>query len=109
MEDNKTYKKPTYKCGICGAIHFSVQERMNCEMTCLKKQEEEAKKAAAAKKKAEQEARYKEVTEALDKAYDLVKKYIKDYKTYTYNGKISELEAANMDFFPIKLWHHFWH
>lgn len=98
-----------YKCEICGKTYTTIEERSSCERTCLKRQAEEAKRAAAAQKKAEQEARHKEVTEALDKAYDLMKKYIKDYKTYTYNGKISELEAANMDFFPIKLWHHFWH
>lgn len=100
---------PTYKCAICNQTYSTIEERSACERACLKHQAEEAKRAAAAQKKAEQEARYKEVTEALDKAYDLMKKYIEDYKTYTYNGKISELEAANMDFFPIKLWHHFWH
>ena len=43
MEDNKMYVKPQYKCGICGQTYDSVQERMNCEMTCIKKQQEEEK------------------------------------------------------------------
>ena len=39
--ENKAYAKPQYKCGICGEIYDSVQERSNCEMMCVKKQQEE--------------------------------------------------------------------
>lgn len=108
MEENKIYNKPMYKCAICGEIYNSVQERMNCEMTCWKKQEEEAKKAAEAKKNAEKDARFEEASKALDNAFALVNKCVEDYGTFKYNGKLKDLDLLNMDFFPSKLWHHFW-
>ena len=107
-DENKIYTKPQYRCAICGEIYDSVQGRMNCEMACIKKQKEEEKAAAEAKKKAEKNARQEEVTAALDTAFTLMNKFIEDYGTYKYNGKLNELEARNMDFFPSKLWHHFW-
>ena len=61
-----------------------------------------------AKKKAEKDARQQEVSAALDNALTLVNKFIEDYGSYQYNGKMKDLDMANMDFFPIKLWHHFW-
>ena len=108
MEENKTYKKPQYKCAICGTVYNSVHDRANCEIDCIKKQKEEENKAAEAKKKAEKDARCTEVSKALDDAYKLVNDYIKDYGSYQYNGKLKELDARNLDFFPSKLWHHFW-
>lgn len=102
-EENKIYNKPAYKCGICGNVHDSVQERMNCEMTCLKKQQEEEKRAAAEKKKAEQTARKTEVDEALKNFTKLAKAYVKDYGRYKYDGE----QIINM-FYPNKLGHHFW-
>ena len=107
-EENKMYPKPQYKCAICGEIYDDVQNRMNCEMKCLKKQQEEEKKAAEDKKRAEKDIRQKEVTVALDNAFTLVNKFIEDYGSYKYDGKLNALEARNMDFFPSKLWHHFW-
>ena len=41
-DENKIYSKPQYKCGICGTIFDSIEERMNCEANCIKKQKEEA-------------------------------------------------------------------
>lgn len=108
MKDNKMYIKAAYKCGICGTEFESVQDRMNCEMACIAKQKEEEKKAAAAKAKAEKDASQNEVTAALDNAFSLLNKHIEKYGTYQYNGKLNELDALNMDFFPSKLWHHFW-
>lgn len=111
MEDNKMYVKPQYKCGICGQTYDSVQERMNCEMMCIKKQQEEEAKAAEAKKKAEQEKRHAEVTAAIDNAFDLMQKYIKDYKRYDYDGKITDRDIFStgkyMDFVPSKLLSYF--
>ena len=98
----------SYKCAICGEVYNNVQDRMNCEMKCIKKQEEEEKKAAEEKKKAEKNEREQEVNAALDNAYSLVDKYIEDYGSFVYNGKYKGLEMLNMDFFPSKLWHHFW-
>ena len=98
----------SYKCGICGETYNNVQERASCEMKCIKKQQEEEKAAAEAKKKAEKNERQKEVTTALDNAFALVNKFIEDYGSYRYDGKLKDLDAANMDFFPSKLWHHFW-
>lgn len=107
-EEIKKYAKPQYKCAICGEIYDDVQFRMNCEMTCLKKKQEEEKKAAEAKKKAEKDARQQEVSAALDNAYALINKYVEDYGSFAYNGKYKGLDMLNMDFFPSKLWHHFW-
>lgn len=107
-DENKIYTKPQYKCAICGKIYDDVQSRMNCEMSCIKRQKEEEKAAAEAKKKAEKSARCTEVSEALDNAYKLMNDYIKDYGSYQYNGKLKDLDSLNLDFFPSKLWHHFW-
>ena len=107
-EENKTYKKPTYKCGICGKSYDSIPGRSNCEASCLKHQAEEARKAAEAKKKAEKEARFTEASNALDTAYELVTKCIKDYGNFSYTGELKNLDMLNLDFFPSKLWHHFW-
>ena len=106
--ENNMYVKPQYKCAVCGKIYDSIAERTNCERSCLKKQEAEAKVAAEKRKKEERDARQQEVTAALDNAFTLVNKFVEDYGSYKYNGKLDALDAANMDFFPSKLWHHFW-
>ena len=106
-EEIRKYAKPQYKCAICGEIYDDVQNRMNCEMKCLKKQQEEEKRAAEAKAKAERNARQQEVTAALDNAFALVNKFVEEYGTYRYNGKITDLDMAKMDLFPNKLWNYF--
>lgn len=98
----------TYKCGICGTEYSDIPSRMTCEASCLEKKAKEEKAEAEAKKKAEKDARQQEVTAALDNAYTLVDKYIEDYGAFEYNGKYKGLDMLNMDFFPSKLWHHFW-
>lgn len=108
MGENKMYSTQKYTCAICGETYNSVQERMKCEMACWTKQQAEEKAAAEAKKKAEKDARQQEVTAALDNAFALVNKFVEDYGSYHYNGKINELDMANMEYFPSKLWHHFW-
>ena len=108
MNDNNVYAKPKYKCGVCDTVYDSIAERMKCEQECLHKQEVEAKKAAEAKKKAEKDARFAEASAALDNALTLVNKCVEDYGTFQYNGKLKDLDLLNMDFFPSKLWHHFW-
>lgn len=89
MED-KIYCKPAYKCGVCGAEHETVRDRMNCERTCLKKKDEDEKKAAAAKKAAEQKLRKEAVDEAIKRAAKLKSEYVKDYGHYEYEGEIVE-------------------
>ena len=108
MEDNKIYSKPKYKCAICGETYDSVQGRMWCETACVKKQQEEEKKAAKAKLQAEKENRFAEASSALDNALALVNKCVEDYGSFQYAGKLKDLDLLNMDFFPSKLWHHFW-
>ena len=100
--------KQQYKCAICDSIYESVQERMSCEMACVKKQQEAEKKAAEKKMKEEKDARQKEVSAALDNAYALISKYVEDYGSFEYKGKYKGLDMLNLDFFPSKLWHHFW-
>ena len=105
-KENNIFAKPVYKCAICGNTHETVQDRMKCEMTCLKKQQEEEKAAAEAKKKAEKDGRYNEVNAALDNAYALINKYVEDYGSFEYGGKYKGLDILNMDLFPSKILHH---
>ena len=101
-------KETTYKCAICNTEHASIQDRINCETTCLKKQAEAERIAAEAKKKAEKDVRQQEVSAAIDNTLALVNKFIEDYGSYQYNGKTKDLNIANLDFLPSKLLHHFW-
>lgn len=101
MEEN-TVERKMYKCEICGKSHFSVYDRMNCEMSCVKKQQEEERKAAEAKKVAEQKMRKEAVDEAIKRAIKLQSDYVNDYGHYEYEG-----ELADNFFLPSKLWHHF--
>lgn len=105
--ENNIFAKPMYKCAICGNAYETIQERIKCETTCLKKQQEEEKAAAEAKKKAEKDSRYKEVNAALDNAYALLNKYIEDYGSFEYGGKYEGLDIFNMDLFPNKILRHF--
>jgi hypothetical protein len=103
-EENKIYSKQQYKCAICGEIYDAVQERMNCEMKCIKKQKEEVKKAAEEKKKAEQTARKQEVEKALEHAIELLNAYTNDYGYYEH----SDEKISGFDYFwPSRLWHYF--
>lgn len=99
---DKIYCKPAYKCGICGAEHETVRDRMNCERICLKKKDEDEKKAAAEKKAAEQKLRKEAVDEAIKRAVKLKNDYVKDYGHYEYEGEITD-----GIFWPNKLWHLF--
>jgi hypothetical protein len=104
MEDNKICCKPQFKCSICGKIYDKPIDRAKCEIDCTKKQEEDAKRLLEEKKKAEQKARHAEVTKAIDDAYKLLDKYMKDYGTYHYNGNnLSILD----DVLPSKFLHYF--
>lgn len=104
MEDqNNFYYKPAYKCGICGNEYESVQERMYCEMKCVKQQKEEARKAEEAKKASEQKLRKEAVDEAIKRAVKLQSDYVKDYGHYEYDGEI----IPNV-FWPNKIWHYFY-
>ena len=105
MTDNKQL----YKCAICCSEYETIQDRANCETACVKKVLEAEKKAAAAKIEAEKDERFAEASSALDNALALVNKCVEDYGSFKYNGKLDILEKLNMDFFPSKLWHHFWY
>ena len=102
MKDNK------YCCALCGTEHESIEERAKCELECVTRVKAAEAKAKEEEKKAAKDARQQEVTAALDNSFSLVNKFIEDYGSYEYNGKLNELDAINMDFFPSKLWHHFW-
>ena len=104
MTDNKQL----YKCAICCSEYETIQDRANCETACVKKVLEEEKKAAAAKLEAEKDERFIEASAALDNAFALVNKCVEDYGSFQYVGKVINLDMLNMDFFPSKLWHHFW-
>jgi hypothetical protein len=95
-EKNKWCARLAYKCAICGKEHEDVKNRVECELTCLKKQEEEKKLAAAKKKAEEQATRKKAVDDALDYAYKLKDEYIKDYGSYVYVCNADDLDLTEM-------------
>lgn len=107
-DNNNMYVKPQYKCAICGEIYDDVQDRMNCEMNCIKKQKEEEKAAAEAKKKAEKDARKKEVDEAFENLIKLHGAYVKDYGYYEYECNDIDKRTISIPHWPNKFWHHFW-
>lgn len=80
--ENNIYGKLQYKCGICGSVYESIEERMNCEMACIKKQKEAEKKAIAEKMRKEKEARKKELDAAIKHAAKLLEAWNKDYGFY---------------------------
>ena len=104
MADNKH----VYQCAICGSEYDTIQDRANCETECVKKVLEAEKKAAKAKLFEEKNNRFAEASAALENALALVNKCVEDYGSFQYNGKLDILDKLNMDFFPSKLWHHFW-
>ena len=108
-ENNKDNmcRSPQYTCAICGKIYDDVQSRMNCEMKCIKKQQEEEKTAAEAKKKAEKEARKAEVSQAIEHAMDLLKKYTDDYGSFEFYNELNEASDNQKLFWPSRLMHHF--
>ena len=108
MNENNIYAKPKYKCGVCGEIYDSIAKRMKCEQECLHKQEVEAKKVAEAKKRAEKDARFAEASAAIDNAFALVNKCVEDYGEFAYVGKLKDAEEPIRNYFPSRLWHHFW-
>ena len=103
--ENQMYYKAAYKCGICGNEFASVQERMNCEMACVKKQKEEEKNAAEAKKQAEQKARKEEIDAALKNLRNLLANYINEYGHYEYE---EDNEIGNFHL-PSRIWNRFWY
>ena len=93
-----------YKCAVCGEEYDSIAQRTNCEQACLKRQAEDEKKAAEAKKNAERAADYKEASNAIDNAWNLVNKCIEKHGTFKYEGKMTNsLEPLKVDFLPSKL------
>ena len=103
-----TNKDKQYRCEICGKAYDSISERANCELACFTKIQEEAKAAAEAKYQKEKDGRFAEASAALDNALALVNKCVEDYGSFKYTGTIKDMDLVNMDFFPSKLWHHFW-
>ena len=102
MEEKNVNCKTTYKCGICGNTYDFVQDRMNCEMACVKKQMEEKKKAEAEKKIAEKKMRKEAVDEAVINAIRLINAFSKDYGSYEYGDGI-----INDCILPSRIWHYF--
>ena len=115
-DNNNMYVKPQYKCAICEKVYDDVQDRMNCEMKCLKKKQEEEKKAAEAKKKAEKDARKKEVDEAFESFMKLYDAYTKDYGSCTLDygaeNRHITLNTQPKGYFspwPSKIFNDFWY
>jgi len=98
-----TNENKMYKCGICGKTYDTIVDRSKCEANCVAKQKEDAAKAAELKKKSEQEARTKELEDAIiatneqiDKTIDLLEKYLNDYDTFSTELDCPWIDAINM-------------
>ena len=70
-----------YICGVCGKRYSTVAERNKCEQKCIVASEQAAEEKRKAELKKQQEAREKQVQEAMNKAADLFEKYYADYGT----------------------------
>lgn len=93
--ENNIYGKLQYKCGICGSVYNSIEERMNCEMACIKKQKEAEKKAVAEKMRKEKEARKKELDAAMKHTAKLLEAWNKDYGIYhTIDERLTTTDAS---------------
>lgn len=104
---NKNCESSLYVCGICGTSHESIEERASCELSCVKKIKEEEKKAAEAKKKAEKDADFAETSAAIDNAYAMINKCVEKHGEFTYSGKLKDSKEPVVNYFPSRLWHHF--
>lgn len=100
-------EKPHYQCAICNTVYDDVQKRMTCEMKCLKKAQEEEQAAIEAKKKAEKELRRTEVSQAIEQAMELLKKYTDDYGSFEFYNELSNISDNQKLFWPSRLMHHF--
>ena len=106
MKD-KNCNKPQYTCGVCGTNYDSIQERAECEMTCVKKIKEEERKAAEAKKKAEKAADFAEASAAIDNVYAMINKCVEKHGEFTYSDKLKDCKEPIVNYFPSRFWHHF--
>ena len=91
-----------YKCGICDTEFESIKDRAECEIKCIKMKEEREKFEAAKKKAEEQKARKAEVDKAVDRANELIDKYVEDYGTYRYNGILEMIDDDNDDYITLR-------
>lgn len=75
-----------YKCEICGHSYENLEDRIDCEVKCLRDRkiaEENRKKIELEEKK---EARRAEVEAAQKKYLELLEAYIKDYGVFSSNN-----------------------
>lgn len=105
-DENRMCDNHTYHCAICGKTYYSVQERMNCEMKCLKAQKEAEEKAALEQKNKEQARRKAEVDEAFKNLLKLHDAYVKDYGYYEFDFE-EERRTISLPCWPSKIWHSF--
>ena len=77
MEEMKNFE-----CAICGKIHNKLQDRIDCEIACLKSQKEMQKALDEDRKKKEKKALEAEINKELEKLtaqYDNVANLIHKY------------------------------
>lgn len=94
--DNNMFRKPQYKCSICGKVYDKAIDRANCELNCYKKQQEDENKVAEAKKAAEKDARKAEIKNKYKELITLVNNYCKDYGSL----QLGEARYFDDDNFP---------
>lgn len=80
-----------YICGICGARHENIEDRIACETKCLAARKEAKEKMKLAKYNEEKNDSAKALTEELIKVEKMVKKHLQKYDTYSIPQKFPYL------------------
>lgn len=96
-ETNNTF----YACPYCKEEYANPVDLAHCILSCEEKKKIEEEQKRAAKLATEEDARYKEVIEAKNNYYQLLKAFINDYGTITIKNDSSEWESV----FGSKPWH----
>jgi hypothetical protein len=91
-----------YTCPYCKKDYTDPSDLAHCILSCEDKKKREEKERKKAELALQKETRKKEVEDALDKYYVLLKAYLKDYGSLT----IGENETNDLKpFFASKPWH----
>lgn len=74
-----------YKCAICGKQYTRIEDRINCESTCLKKRKEAEDKKKLAEMKEKQMASEKAIKDELAKVNLMIKEHLNKYDSFIIN------------------------
>lgn len=71
--------KTIFKCGICQKVYNNVEDRMHCEVKCIKDLKDTERRLEMKRLYDEQKARQQEVEESYRKFVNLREAYLADY------------------------------